>query len=101
MAHAAGSPLPRGLMTPGEHFAAASLAADQSAGFARIIGLAATATALLAPAVSTHASLALAAIVLCAACVAAHQFWAAHVHAARREALGDAADAASGVATAH
>jgi lysozyme family protein len=101
MAHAAGSPLPRGLLTPGDHFAAASLAADRSAGSARNIGLAAMATALLAPAVPTHASVALATLVVCAACVAVHQFWTAHVHAARREALGDAADAANEVATAH
>jgi hypothetical protein len=98
MANAAGAPLPRGLMMPGDHLNAQSLAADDSAGLARINGAIAAALALIALAVSPRPSFGLAAIVAAAAVAAAHQFWTAHVHVARREALGDAADAANGLA---
>jgi lysozyme family protein len=93
MAHTAGSLSPRGLMSPGDRFAAISLAAKESVGLARNIGLAATSIALLGLAVSRHVSFALTALVVSTACAAARQFWTAHVHAARRDAFGDAANA--------
>ena len=93
MAHASQAAPSRGLTALGAHFSAASQTADQAAGSARNTGLSAVAVALLAPIVSTRASLAL--ILAAALCAAVHQFWTAHIHTARREALGEAADEAN------
>ena len=95
MAHAAGSPSPRGSTTLAAHLCAASLAADRAAGSARNIGLGATAAALFTPAIPTQSGLGQSFILGAAVCAAVHQFWTAHVHAARREALGEAADEAN------
>jgi lysozyme family protein len=96
MVYAAEAAVAHPSMRPGDYLAAKSLVADQAATRAHKTALAAASVALLTPAASSHANPVAAIVVAAAVCTAVHQFWTAHVHAARRDALGEAADEANG-----
>lgn len=75
-----------------DHLAAKSNEADEKSGSARNIAIGAAAAGGLA--VAASAAPASLAIAIGAGLVAIHQFWQAHFQAARRDALGEAADKA-------
>lgn len=91
MARAAGALLPQGLLAVSDHLTGQSDSAGQRATAARWRAGLATLAVVATPAATAHIGLATGVVMLAAAAGALHQYWSAHVQAARRAALGDAA----------
>lgn len=94
MAHGAGAPLAIAGATLADHLTVQSHEADARASGSRIVASLAGAAAIAAPAAAPHGGLGMIAVAVIAAAAAVHQLYSGHVQAARRDALGDAADKA-------